>query len=283
MQYNRLGKTELSVSPIGFGGIVVMRSDPTDADKIVAEAVEYGINYFDVAPGYEDAEAKLGPALEPFRKDIYLACKTHCRDAAGAREDLKNSMERLKTDYFDVYQLHALSDVEKDVKAVFARGGAMEVILEARQAGIIGNIGFSAHSEAAALAAMNEYDFDTVMYPINFMMHHAKDFEIKVLEEAKKRDMGIIALKTLAKQKRASEERDDIYTKCWYEPIPATDKEIAKLALSWTLSQGVSVAISPGEEALLRVMMEVLPDIKTPDDGVLAKLAEYSSDSLPFL
>ena len=83
----RLGKTELMVSPLGFGGIVVMNSRAGQAASIVEEAVEFGINYFDVAPAYGNAEEKLGPALAPFRKDIFLSCKTHLRDAAGAGGD----------------------------------------------------------------------------------------------------------------------------------------------------------------------------------------------------
>jgi aryl-alcohol dehydrogenase-like predicted oxidoreductase len=104
---NLLGKTGLNVMPIGFGSIVVMDSEPAEASRIVEDAVEFGINYFDVAPSYGNSEQKLGPALEPFRKDIHLACKTHLRDAKGARETLDQSLEYLKTDYFDVFQLHA--------------------------------------------------------------------------------------------------------------------------------------------------------------------------------
>ena len=283
MKMNKLGNTGLEVSAIGFGGIVVMGAEPEAALKSVSEAVESGINYFDVAPGYEDAEEKLGPALEPFRKDIYLACKTHCRDAAGAREDLKTSMARLKTDYFDVYQLHGLTDVENDVKAVFAKGGAMEVILEAKKAGIIGKVGFSAHTEAAALAAMNEYDFDTVMYPVSFVMHYTKNFEVEVLAAAKQRGMGIIALKTLAKQKRSEGDKKEPYSKCWYEPIDVSERSIAKLALSWTLSQGVSVAMSPGEESLLKLMIDIQDEIGEIGETGQDKLREYSRSCTPFL
>ncbi len=154
---NRLGKTELMVSPLGFGGIVVMNSRADQAAKVVEEAVEFGINYFDIAPAYGNAEEKLGPALEPFRKDILLGCKTHLRDAGGAKNALEQSLEHLRTDYFDLYQLHGLIDVEKDVKAAFADGGAMEVVLEAKQAGVIRNIGFSAHTPETGMAELREY------------------------------------------------------------------------------------------------------------------------------
>ena len=271
----RLGKTELMVAPLGFGGIVVMNSRAGQAARIVEEAVEFGINYFDVAPAYGNAEEKLGPALAPFRKDIFLSCKTHLRDAAGARDALGHSLEYLRTDYFDLYQLHGLIDVEKDVKAAFSAGGAMEVVLEAKRAGVIRNIGFSAHTSEAALAAMNEYDFDTVMYPVNFATHLNNDFEADVLNEAKKRDMGVIALKAMARRKWQDDEANRKWPKCWYEPID--DPHLARLALSWTLGQGVSLALPPGEEALFRMAMEIYPECRDLDEGDLAELREYAN------
>jgi len=276
---NPLGKTGLNVMPIGFGGIVVMDAEPQQASKAVADAVEFGINYFDVAPSYGNSEQVLGPALEPFRKDIHMACKTHRRDAKGARETLDQSLKHLKTDYFDVFQLHAITDVEEDVKASFAKGGAMETILEAKKAGIIKHVGFSAHSETAALAALNEYDFDTVMLPVSFVLHYQKGFESRVLEEAKKRNCGIIALKTLSSNKRPEEKTPVKYPKCWYDPID--DPELAELAMCWTLSQDVSLAISPGEEELLRMMMKLYPKLHRLTETEIETLKSYAASQAP--
>ena len=196
-----LGKTGQKLSIIGFGGIVVMNAKPEHAKKVVAEAVEKGINYFDVAPTYGDAELKLGPALKPFRNNCFLACKTTKRDKAGAKKDLDNSLKNLKTDYLDLYQLHAISDVENDVKVALGKDGAIQTFIEARKAGIIRYLGFSAHSNEAALMAMKEFDFDTILYPINFCTHYKGKFDQKVLAEAKKHNMGILALKSMALQK----------------------------------------------------------------------------------
>jgi aryl-alcohol dehydrogenase-like predicted oxidoreductase len=113
MQRRQLGKTGLEVSIITFGGIVVMNVEQTDANNVVAEAVDRGINYFDVAPSYGDAEVKLGPALEPFRQNVSLACKTGKRDKEGAAAELRQSLKNLRTDHFDVYQLHGLSKREE--------------------------------------------------------------------------------------------------------------------------------------------------------------------------
>ena len=274
---NRLGKTELMVSSIGFGGIIVMNSEPEEAAKSVENAVSSGINYFDVAPAYGDAEVKLGPALEPFRKDVNLACKTHIRDAKGAKETLDQSLKNLRTDYFDVFQFHALTDVEKDVEAIFAKGGAMEVVLDAQKAGIIRNIGFSAHSPKAALAAMAKFDFDTILYPVNFNLHFEKSFELDVLKEARSRDMGILALKTLAKGKWPNEEAKKKYPKCWYEPID--DAHVAELAINWTLNQGVAVAMSPSHKELLDLMLKVFKGPRMLNAMELNELKNIASKS----
>ncbi|HXK93741.1 MAG TPA: aldo/keto reductase, partial [bacterium] len=100
------------LSIIGFGGIVVMNAEPAHAARVVARAVDRGVNYFDVAPTYGDAQDKLGPALEPYRDRVFLACKTTRRDKAGAEEELNDSLKKLRTDHFDLYQLHALSTME---------------------------------------------------------------------------------------------------------------------------------------------------------------------------
>ena len=112
-----LGKTGVRLSVIGLGGIVVMNETPEKAEKLVHESIEAGINYFDVAPSYGDAELKLGHALKPWRSNIFLACKTIQRDKNGACEELQRSLQRLQTDCIDLYQLHGLT-TEKDVKLV---------------------------------------------------------------------------------------------------------------------------------------------------------------------
>jgi len=251
-----LGKTGEQLSLIGLGGIVVMNAEPEHAASVVAECVERGINYFDVAPTYGDAELKLGPALKPYRDKVFLACKTANRDRAGAKEELDASLKRLETDHFDLYQLHAITDVEEDVKAALGRDGVIQTFLEARKQGIIRYIGFSAHSTEAALTAMREFDFDTILYPINFCCHYRSGFDKEVLAEANKRNMGILAIKAMTKQRWQSEEAKKAYPKCWYEPIH--EAEMARLALSWTLSQkGVTAALPPGEEGPFRIAMDV--------------------------
>ncbi|MDR1688456.1 MAG: aldo/keto reductase [Clostridiales bacterium] len=122
MEHRILGKTGYSVSILGFGGIAVEGMEAAEAANIVAEAVNEGINYFDVAPSYGNAQYVLGPALEPHRKNVYLACKTEKRTAKEAKNALEESLKALKTEYFDNYQLHALDDAA-EIETVFAQGG----------------------------------------------------------------------------------------------------------------------------------------------------------------
>ena len=114
-----LGKTGEKLSVIGFGGIMLNDNPQDFANELVAKSYELGVNYYDVAPGYGNAQERLGPALKPYRKNCFLACKTQKRNAAEAQAELEDSLRKLETDYFDLYQLHALSSVN-EVEQVFA-------------------------------------------------------------------------------------------------------------------------------------------------------------------
>ena len=101
-----MGGTGEKLSVLGFGGILVMEEEPSRAADLVAEAVDRGINYFDVAPSYGNAEERLGPALAPYRGRVFLACKTGQRTRAGAEAELRQSLRNMRTDHFDLYQHH---------------------------------------------------------------------------------------------------------------------------------------------------------------------------------
>ena len=158
MRKRRLGRTGFDVSPVVYGGIIHMNETQDQANQLVAYAIDKGINYFDVAPSYGDAESLMGPALTPFRKGVYLACKTGKRTKEDAKKELLHSLEALQTDHFDVYQIHALT-TQEDLDTLFGPDGAMETYLWAKQEGLIRNIGFSTHNEDMAMKALDLYDF----------------------------------------------------------------------------------------------------------------------------
>jgi predicted aldo/keto reductase-like oxidoreductase len=273
MEKRILGKTGESLSIVGFGGIIVAEVEQRDANNYVSEAIDAGVNYFDVAPTYFDAQDHLGPALVGKRNDIFLACKTENRSKKGSEQLLHDSLEKLKTDHFDLYQLHAVATLE-DVEQIFSADGAMETFLKAKQEGLIKHIGFSAHSEEAALALMERYDFDSILLPINWVSIFNANFAPKVLEIAKSKGMGILALKAMAKTNLTKGVIQE-YHKAWYEPI--CDENLAKLAYRYTLSQGITAAIPPGHIKYFRWAVEASRDFKviTPaEENKLKMLAK---------
>ena len=228
------GRAVDTLSVIGFGGIIVKDVEPTDAARYVAEAFDRGVTYYDVAPTYGNAQERLGPALKPYRAKSFLACKTTERGAEGARREMDESLRLLQTDHFDLYQLHAITTVE-DVEKAFAKGGAMETVLDAKKQGKVRYVGFSAHSEEAAHAALDRYDFDSVLFPLGFPTWIGGRFGPSVHERAQADKRGILALKAMAHQKwtDAQADRRKKWSKAWYEPWDELDR--VSLGLRFTL------------------------------------------------
>lgn len=243
-----------SLSIIGFGGILCLGRTQKEVSDLVSEMYEKGINYFDVAPSYGNGEAeeRLGPALEPYRSKVFLACKTMSRDGGGARTELERSLQRMRTDHFDLYQFHAITSM-KEVEEVFAPGGALEPVVRARDNGQIRHIGFSAHSEEAALSMLGRFSFDSILFPCNIVCATNGNFGPRVLEQARNQGVARLALKAMAYSPWPA-RGDHPYPKCWYRPID--DPALARLALRYTLGEDVTAAIAPGEESLFRIALE---------------------------
>jgi aryl-alcohol dehydrogenase-like predicted oxidoreductase len=273
-----LGRTGEMLSMIGFGGIIVMNATPAESSEAVKLAIDSGINYFDVAPSYGDAEIKLGPALEPYRKGVFLACKTTERGRDGARKELEQSLRNLRTDHVDLYQFHAVTTSE-DVEKIFATGGALETYLEARKEGKIRFIGFSAHSVEAAMAMMDRFDFDTILFPVNYVTWNKGNFGPQVLEKAHKKGMGILALKSMAKGPLPKDSKNKEYPKCWYEPL--NTPEDIKMGLSFTLSHPVTAALTPGDIRLFRTALSVSGSIKPLKDNEIQQIKEKALTGEP--
>jgi len=252
LERRALGQTGEKLSIIGFGGIVVRDATTQEASRRVAEAIDGGVNYFDVAPSYGNAEEMLGPALEPYRKGVFLACKTTERSKSGAQRELDNSLRKMRTDHFDLYQLHAVTTTD-DVERIFAPGGALETFVGARKAGKTRFLGFSAHSVEAATTLIERFDFDTILFPTNFATWHAGNFGPQVLAAARAKKMGILALKAMAKGPWPKDANRQQYPKCWYEPL--SDPAEAMMGLRFTLSHAVTAAVPPGDENLFRIAL----------------------------
>src|ERR1035437_40101 len=258
-----LGKTGEQLSIIGFGGIVVMDEETGAAANIVAEAVDRVVDSFDVAPCYGNAHERLRPALAPYRKNCFLACKTEGRMKDDSRKQLEESLRLLKTDHIDLYQFHALTKMA-ELDKVLGPGGAMETMEAAKKDGKIRYIGFSVHSAETALAAMDRYNFDTVLFPVNWVLFTQAGFGPQILKRAQGKNMGILALKGMAKTVWAADQKKDHpQPKCWYQPASYPDE--AALGLRWTLGHPITAAIPPGDERYFRLAMDVAQNYKPLD------------------
>lgn len=266
MERRILGRTGVRLSVIGFGGIVVMDVSPADAADYVARAIDRGINYFDVAPGYGNAEERLGPALEPYRGQVFLACKTGQRLAKDVDAELNRSLERLKTDHLDLYQFHGVCSLE-EADQILAPGGALEAFIAARERGLIHHIGFSTHSEDAALRLLDAFPFDSVLLPVNLFCWRDGAFGPRICEKAAEKGTGILAIKALAKRPLLEDEQKK-WPKCWYAPIDSASE--ARAALSFTLSQPVTATVSPGHVELLWLACDAV-DVLRDSPSVLSE------------
>jgi aryl-alcohol dehydrogenase-like predicted oxidoreductase len=277
MEKRLLGGTGEKLSIVGFGGIVVMDEEPASASRLVAQAIDRGINYFDVSPSYGNAEERLGPALEPYRKSVFLACKTKKRNAREARQFLHDSLKRMRTDYFDLYQLHEVRTME-EVEEVIGPGGAVEAFVAAREQGLARYLGFSAHSEEAALALLDRLEFDTILFPVNYVVWHQSNFGPRVVTAAQGKGMGILALKSLARR-LWSQDETHAWPKCWYSPVESHEE--AELALRFTLSQPVTAAVSPGHAELLWWMCDIADRFTPLSQEEHARLRQMSQGLEP--
>lgn len=193
MKKYRLGKTNLMVSEVGLGGIPIARISKDEAVEVVKKAIEKGINFIDTANAYVDSEKKIGQAIKGVREDLIIATKSTSRDGKIFAQHIDNSLKMLQTDYIDIFQIHQVSN-DKEIIRVFKQGGAYDMALEAKKAGKIRHIGVTSHRLSAAISLVKTNKFETVQFPGNFV---ESDTFIKLVPEAKERDMGIIIMKPL--------------------------------------------------------------------------------------
>ena len=192
MEYRILGKTGLKISRLGFGGIPIQKIDAAGTKKLMLSLKEAGINYIDTARGYTVSESYLGEALEGIREHFILATKSMSRSKEGMAKDIDTSLQNLRTDYIDLYQIHnpSLANIDK----VTAPGGALEALLEAKAAGKIGHIGLTAHTVEVFEKALSCPWVETIMFPYNIVESQGT----KLMKKCTEKNVGFICMKPLA-------------------------------------------------------------------------------------
>ena len=192
MEYRILGKTGLRVSAMGFGGIPIQRINEEGSRQLIHRLVECGVNYIDTARGYTVSERYLGYALEGIRDKFILATKSMARTKEAMAADIDVSLGNLRTDYIDLYQVH--NPTLDQLEQVSAPGGAVEALLEARDAGKIGHLGVTVHSATVFEKALKQPWVETIMFPYNIVETQGED----LIRKCKEKNIGFICMKPLA-------------------------------------------------------------------------------------
>ena len=192
MEYNILGKTGLTVSKLGFGGIPIQRIDAAGTRILMEKLVESGVNYIDTARGYTVSESYLGEALEGIRDKFILATKSMGRTKEAMAADIDISLKNLRTDYIDLNQCH--NPTMEQLEQICSEGGALEALMEAKNAGKIGHIGITAHSLAVFQKALELPWVETIMFPYNIVESQGTE----LIAKCKEKNIGFIDMKPLA-------------------------------------------------------------------------------------
>jgi hypothetical protein len=226
MEQRRLGRTGLSVGMVGFGGLVAADRPQQEVDELVGRALDAGVTYFDTAHSYGDSQEKLGVALQGKHGQVVLGAKVIYRGAGEAAREVDASLRRLRTDYIDVYHLHAV-DTPEEWKQVSAEDGALTALESARRAGKVGFLGITGHMPTVLVLALKSGRLDTVMTMTNYVDRFVYGTEVALHPLARERDAGVLVLKPTAHGQLA-------------------DREVA---YRYVLSQDVDCVLPPRQQA----------------------------------
>jgi aryl-alcohol dehydrogenase-like predicted oxidoreductase len=279
MDERRFGRTNHWSAVAILGAFAFSKTSQFETDRVMEGIITAGVNHIDVAPTYGDAELRLAPWLAKERERFFLGCKTMERTASGARESLERSLERLQVEYFDLYQIHAVTTME-ELDAATAMGGALQAIIEAREAGLTKYIGITGHgvdSPALFLEALSRFDFDSVLFPVNFIQYANPAYRQvanQLLEECRQKDVGVMAIKSIARGPWG--ESPQTYN-TWYRPFD--DPGIIQEAVNFSLSQDITGICTTGDPYLLPLLLEACENYisltQAEQEEMIAKAVAY--------
>jgi predicted aldo/keto reductase-like oxidoreductase len=251
------GRTGHQSTRVIFGAYALNKATQTEADSILALLQEYGVNHIDTAPMYGDAEKVIGPWLAKHRNGFFVATKTRRRSRLGALDDLKRSLERLRVDYIDLWEMHGLTNPAGWEK-VMGPEGALEAFIEARDKGLVRFLGVTGHGDkvpAMHKRSLEHFDFDTVLLPYNYLLmqnsRYAADFN-GLVGLCRKRNVAVQTIKSIARRSWGS--RPKTYNTYFYEPLETQDA-IDK-SVHWSLGFPNSFLITAGDMQILPKMLD---------------------------
>jgi len=279
MQTRRFGRTGHMSTIAIFGAAAFSEILQEDADKVMEQIIEAGINHIDIAPSYGQAEERVGPWMPRERNRFFLGCKTMERTKEGAWDEMQHSLKRLQTEAFDLYQCHAITTME-ELDSVTMKGGALEAFVEARQRGLIGHIGITGHGADAPkiyLEALRRFDFDSVLFPLNFVQMANPEYRNnaeELIATCKEKDVGTMVIKTITKGPWGEKEKT---ATTWYEPFNKSD-EIHR-AVNFALSHDVTGLCTAGDIHILPLVLDACENFEALDntkmDEVIQSAHQY--------
>jgi len=268
-----------------FGAAGLAGATQAESDRAVEQSLAAGVNHFDVARSYGEAELRLAPWMPQIRKQIFLGSKTTKRTRAEAAQELHETLERLGIDSLDLYQIHAITRMD-ELDAALAPGGAIEAFMDARDQGLTKYLGITGHGHDAPrifLEALRRFDFDSVLFPINFVLYAMPDYRRdaeKLVAECRKRDVGTMIIKSIGKA--IWRDRPPTHT-TWYEPF--TEPELIQAGVNFSLSQDVTGVCTAGDVTILPTMLEACENFAPLDraqqDELIATAERYESVFAP--
>jgi aryl-alcohol dehydrogenase-like predicted oxidoreductase len=284
MEQRRLGRLDHQSSVLIYGAAALGEVSQDVADRSVQEALDGGINHFDVAADYGEAELRLGPWMSQIRDRIFLATKTGLREREPAWRQINDSLERLQTDRVDLLQLHAVGDLE-ELDAATGPGGALEAAIRAQDEGLVGAIGITGHGHEAPathLEALRRHPFATVLTPLNPVLWrdapYAADYQALV-EEVARQDVGLMTIKTVSRRNWPEGTQQSHAT--WYEPY--ADQRPITAAVSWVLAHPEVTGIpTAGDVRLLGMLIEAERHRVTVEEAE-QQLTDDDAYSSPFI
>jgi predicted aldo/keto reductase-like oxidoreductase len=263
METRRLGRLGHQSSVLIYGAAALSAVDQGRADASIQEALDAGINHFDVAADYGEAELRLGPWMQRIRAQIFLATKTGRRTYDEAWAEINRSLERLQTDRLDLIQMHSVCDLE-NLDLVTGRGGSLEAAVRAKDEGMVSAIGITGHTHQAPSVhteALRRFDFDSVLTPLNYRLStdpaYADDYA-RLVEAVQASDAALMTIKMIARRNWA--EGEDKSYDTWYRPFD--EQRYITAAVTWLLNGHPEITglATAGETKLLRQMVAAEAD-----------------------